>query len=136
MPARDDGNGVGSGQSLCYSFEMAIFLCGLAWIVMSVMMARPGFFNYCVWRAVGDKGKLPDRVYLAAKPKLLSRSWLYWTLFTTALACTGAWLVSPDATATLSQTIGIALLLIALGLLFAFHIIRAGRIWHDLAGTV
>jgi hypothetical protein len=114
---------------------MPIFLCGLVWVIMSVMMARPGFFNYCVWRAVADKSKLPEQIYLAAKPKLLSRNWLYWTLFTTALACTGAWLFSPDRTAFLSQAIGIALLLIAFGLLLAFHIIRAGRIWNDVAGT-
>lgn len=116
-------------------FGMAILFCGVAWIVMSVMMARPGFFNYCGWRAVADKSISPEQVYLAAKPKLLSLNWLVWTLFTAALACTGAWLVSPDRTASLSQVIGIALLLIALGLLSIFHIIRAGRIWNDLAGT-
>ena len=114
---------------------MAILFCGVMWIVLSAMLARPGFFNYCGWRAVADKSKSPEQIYLAAKPKLLSQGWLVWSLLTMALACTGLWLLSPDRTAFLSEAIGTALLLTAVGLLIGFHIVHAGRIWNDVAGT-
>jgi hypothetical protein len=112
---------------------MKILLGGLFWIAMSVLMARPGFFNYCVWRGVGGKSKDPDQIYLAAKPKLLSINWLYWTLITAASACSGLWLIISDEPDSLSQMIGVALLVMALGLLIGFHIIRAGRIWNDVS---
>ena len=123
---------MGSGHSRCYWSDMRILMIGIIWIALSALMARPGFFNYCVWRAVADKSKDPDQIYLAAKPKLLSSQWLYVTSFTAALACIGLWILGATESPSLSQMFGLALFLIACGQIVSFHIVRAGRIWDDL----
>lgn len=115
---------------------MIIALCGLLWIGFSALMARPGFFNYCTMRGIADKDIDAERVYQAARPTLLSSSWLLCTLVTTCLTCVGLWLLRNGEADKASQTIGLFLFLAGFGLLVTFHIVRSGRIWSDAVSKI
>lgn len=115
---------------------MDIALCGLALIAWSALMARPGFFIYCIWRGTAEKSVDIERVYSVAKARLLSAHWLSWTLFTTLLICLGLWILSKSDTTGMLEFLGILAFLSGFGLIIGFHILRAGRIWRQAVSEI
>jgi hypothetical protein len=110
---------------------MNILLGGLVWIAFSILAARPGFYNYCVMRAIGEKRISADDVYETAKPKLLSTAWFASSFLTAVLLAIGLSLLNESEDLGWLQVLGLGAVLTAMGIQVGFLILRSNRIWLD-----